>query len=199
MENINFEISEKDIAEYLEKHRLDEDIKYKEAMFVKYMKECRVITKESMRIIVQKYNNIVLDVDGLSYMWNAETLFQPLPEFSDYLKNINNLDISGMCHILIPTMKYYGQDNMGRIARYLDLQDVFGLSVSENSLLDEIVLATDDYSIANQITKIPDENGVCINKIVLSREDSIRQLIEYESIYGKEAVNQISQYVKERV
>ena len=75
MENIKFEITEQDIRQYLKKYENDESIKYKEAMFVKYMRANQEkITKESLVILMQKYKFKDSRVDGIYYIDNHRGL-----------------------------------------------------------------------------------------------------------------------------
>ena len=100
MENIKFEITEQDVKQYLKRHKNDEAIKYKEAMFVKYMREHQEITKESLEILMQKYNWVTDRIDGLYFYDDYDRMRSiPFKTFDSYLDDINNLDISGICHI----------------------------------------------------------------------------------------------------
>ena len=85
MENIKCEITEQDIREYLKKHKNDETIKYREAMFVKYIRERQVITCESLEILMQKYNFEDDRIDGIYHKDNYGILkSESLINFSTY-------------------------------------------------------------------------------------------------------------------
>lgn len=94
MGSIELEITKEDIKEYLSKHQEDKNIKYREAMFVKYMKEQGIFTKEAYEILGGRYPSIV------------DNSTKQIGEFSSYLK-LQNLDVSGICHVLIPTLREY--------------------------------------------------------------------------------------------
>lgn len=108
MQDINFKITKQDIVEYLSKHKNDEVIKNREAMFVKYMKESNTITKESLEILMQKYNLDDRKIDGTYSIYDGRGYSKQveLSTFTDYLIDIENLDISGICHIMIPILSY---------------------------------------------------------------------------------------------
>ena len=108
MENIGFNITEYDIREYLKKHKNDVAIKYKEAMFVKYMREHQEITQESLEILMEKYNWQDSVVNGIYYRdSNGILKSEALSDFNSYLDGITNLDISGICYIMVPVLSYY--------------------------------------------------------------------------------------------
>jgi PP-loop superfamily ATP-utilizing enzyme len=93
MENIGFNITEYDIREYLKKHKNDVAIKYKEAMFVKYMREHQEITQESLEILMEKYNWQDSVVNGIYYRdSNGILKSEALSDFNSYLDGITNLD-----------------------------------------------------------------------------------------------------------
>ena len=96
MESINFKITESDVIDYLKRH---ENIKYKEALFVQYIREQQKVTKESMEILMRKYNDEVVNPTGINNP--SCKLFCEFPSFDSHLNNIKNLDISGICHILM--------------------------------------------------------------------------------------------------
>lgn len=195
MENIKFEITEQDIKEYLMRHITDENIKYREAMFVKYMKE-GLVTTEAMEILMWKYNNKVVKPTGI-YMdvINSPSykMFHEFPNFNKYLSEIKNLDLSGICHILIPTLKYYRQSevNSANLYRNLDIiANTLLVPIVNNS--DVIESTLDDYRICE---KVEIEGNII--KIKMSKEHCNRKLEIYQDYYDETKVKKIIKIVKE--
>lgn len=206
MENIKFEITKQDIKEYLKQHKDDESIKFKEAMFVKYMREQESLTKESLEILMCMYNGEDIKPSGI-YMEcprSTDKMFYELPDFNKYLKQIENLDISGICHILIPTITYYNENKpsipIGVINNYLrELAYKFNICVDDN--LGAIVRNTiinyricDELGVAEDLDFIP-----FIIPFKMDKEQSEKRLQEYVNIYGKEKVKVITKTISERM
>lgn len=200
MENIKCEITEQDIREYLKKHKNDEAIKYREAMFVKYIRERRVITCESLEILMQKYNFEDDRIDGIYHRDNYGILkSESLINFSSYLDGINNLDISGICHILIPTLGYYDTDskNFSLITNEIAKE----LEINGRNFDEALRTAIDNYCVSDLIN-IYREEHFCftLERISLMKKNRCRkELMEYSHIYGEDNVKQIRKIIKERV
>ena len=200
MENIKFEITEEDIREYLKKHENDEAIKYKEAMFVKYMREHQEITCESLEILMQKYNWVTDRIDGIYHRDNYGILkSESLTNFNSYLDGINNLDISGICHILIPTLGYY--DTTGKNFSFMANQVANELEIKGSNFDEALRIAVDNYCVSGLINIYREEHfGFTLERINLMKNDHCRkELMEYSHIYGEDSVKQIRKIIKERV
>ena len=200
MENIKCEITEQDIREYLKKHKNDEAIKYREAMFVKYMREHREITCESLEILMQKYNFEDDRIDGIYHRDNYGILkTESLTNFSSYLDCIENLDVSGICHILIPTLGYYNavDKNFSLVTNYIAKE----LEINGRNFDEALRIAIDNYCISDLINSYREEHfGFTLERISLMKKDRCRkELMEYSHIYGEDNVKQIRKIIKERV
>ena len=200
MENIKFEITEQDIREYLKKHKNDEAIKYREAMFVKYIRERQVITCESLEILMQKYNFEDDRIDGIYHRDNYGILkSESLINFSSYLDGINNLDISGICHILIPTLGYY--DTASKNFSLITNEIAKELEINGRNFDEALRTAIDNYCVSDLINIYDEEHfGFTLERISLMKKNRCRkELMEYSQIYGEDNVKQIRKIIKERV
>ena len=200
MEEIKFEINEQDIREYLKKHRNDEAIKYREAMFVKYIRERQVITCESLEILMQKYNFEDDRIDGIYHKDNYGILkSESLINFSSYLDGINDLDISGICHILIPTLGYY--DTASKNFSLITNEIAKELEINGRNFDEALRTAIDNYCVSDLINIYYEEHfGFTLERISLMKKNRCRkELMEYSHIYGEDNVKQIRKIIKERV
>lgn len=200
MEKIEFEITEPDIREYLKQHKNDEAIKYKEAMFVKYMREHQEITCESLEILMQKYNWVTDRIDGIYHRDNYGILkSESLINFSSYLDGINNLDISGICHILIPTLGYY--DTASKNFSLITNEIAKELEINGRNFDEALRTAIDNYCVSDLINIYREEHfGFTLERISLMKKNRCRkELMEYSHIYGEDNVKQIRKIIKERV
>lgn len=200
MENIKCEITEQDIREYLKKHKNDEAIKYREAMFVKYIRERRIITCESLEILMQKYNFEDDRIDGIYHRDNYGILkSESLINFSSYLDGINNLDISGICHILIPTLGYY--DTASKNFSLITNEIAKELEINGRNFDEALRTAIDNYCVSDLINIYREEHfGFTLERISLMKKNRCRkELMEYSHIYGEDNVKQIRKIIKERV
>lgn len=200
MENIKCEITEQDIREYLKKHKNDEAIKYREAMFVKYIRERQVITCGSLEILMQKYNFEDDRIDGIYHKDNYGILkSESLINFSSYLDGINNLDISGICHILIPTLGYY--DTASKNFSLITNEIAKELEINGRNFDEALRNAIDNYCVSDLINIYDEEHfGFTLERISLMKKNRCRkELMEYSHIYGEDNVKQIRKIIKERV
>lgn len=199
MENVKFEIKPSDIQEYLKQHKEDEFIKYREAMFVKYMKESNIITQESLEILMKKYNWDERMIEGTYSVYDERGYIrQLLPSFHSYLDNISNLDISGICHIMIPMLSYYNIDKSRSFSLYAELGDlVRKMEFEHNESINYIEKDTyENYVIAYSRDIFRFFEGT---HIYFSQEKSRKIIQEYASIYGEEPVKQIRKIIKKRM
>lgn len=187
MQEMNFKITEQDISDYLIRHKNDYEIKNKEAMFVKYMKESNIITQESLEILMKKYN---FDDRGYSKQERLST-------FTDYLLNIKKLDISGICHIMIPVLTYYKPGKYHCVLN--DLNTIINeMDFKHNQDIRDIKNSTmENYAIAYNWDFFYGANS-CYH-LKFSKGKSKRLIESYSQIYGEEPVKQIRKIIKERV
>ena len=180
MENLKLEISEQQIRDYLKKYQNY----YKDCgtLFVKYLKDnTNNPTEEMIEILTE--GKITINNSG------EISSFNPIPTY------IEKLDLSGICHILIPTIKYYGESIITIDQLYWNLENAAEkLSVSINHPLDVVISTIDDYQICEKV-KLEDQ----ILKIKMSRESCRRELFVYQNFYDKDKVKQIRKIVRERV
>lgn len=191
MENLAFKITEEDMIEYLKRHRGDENIKYQEAMFVKYMKESETFGEEALRILFTKYNKDTTDyTDIYTYTKQGGLIKSSLKTFDDYLSKIHNLDISGICHIMIPAIRYYGEKT--RIQK-IKLRSVLEtLKVETRYDEQDILLDTfENYRISNQLKYT--ENGY---EITMNDGRASRELEKLKLVYGTLPIKKIEKVIK---
>ncbi len=195
------EITEQDFQNYLQKQKKESNLQNKEAMFVKYLRETNTITKEKLEILLQKYN---LESEKIT----LEFPKQKFLDFPTYLSQIKNLDISGICHILLPTLGYYGYANWQyqRLSiesfQLQSLPELFQMITTRKQLIESLGSAITDYVIAGKLltdsyNPMKWENWHI--QILAPRESCRKELVEYQNIYGEEPVEKIKAYIKEKV
>lgn len=182
MKNIKFEITEQDIRKYIEKYK--NYYRYCEPLFIKYLKDNRFnLTEEMFEIITE---------GKLLFYNNGE-----LSSFNSFPNTVQNLDLSGICHILIPTIRYYDRNissvSIGRI--YDDLDKVSEtLNVPMNNSWETLESTIDDYIICDKIQK----NDEMIT-FKLGREHSRKELITYSHFYNESKVMKIRKLIREGI
>ena len=200
MENIGFNITEYDIREYLKKHKNDVAIKYKEAMFVKYMREHQEITQESLEILMEKYNWQDSVVNGIYYRdSNGILKSEALSDFNSYLDGITNLDISGICYIMVPVLSYYSDYKYHIYNWYKELSNVsrkLEFDINYEQMQSAIRNMKDDYLIAFDDRHIYQDNDVYFR---FSKNESKNMIESYSHIHGEDNVKQIRKIIRERV
>lgn len=191
MENIRFEITEEDIKKYLKEHK--DDYKYREALFIKYLKENKnSLIKETIQILFER-NGIELVEKQIDI-----NTFNNLPSFNNKSlcsNNIRNLDLSGICHILIPAIRYYDWDRpgvpVGRI--YSDLDMVArNLNVHIGRPWEVLESTLDNYQICE---KVEVKDGIVNFK--MGREHSRRELVFYQDYYDEDKVKRIRKIIRD--
>lgn len=191
MKNISFNITEQDIQNYLKKH--EQYYKGAEALFVKYIIDHYHrydLTEEMIEMITKK--DLPSDFDsGLSYF------FPDCPE-------VQNLDISGICHILIPTIRYYDWDRSSSIhvdRLYADLDTVareLSVPILNQVEVSHAVEGTlSDYRISGKV-EITGNNLEYVD-FKMSRKDCCSELVVYDRFYGEENVNKIIKLINKSV
>lgn len=183
-----YEITEEDIKEYFKSHKTDSNIKHREVMFIKYMRENEDISKENLQILLSKYNLEDPTVNNIGFSKMLETY---LPSFPTYLSSIKKLDLSGICHIMIPATRFYGNVTKFKIIRTEKLLDELKIPYIGNEIYDTYLDAIHNYLISNQLAKVDD--GYQINMTIPKAK---RVLDEFEIIYGTLGVKKIGRIVK---
>lgn len=190
MKPLEFQITEQDIKNYLKKYK--KYYKGAEALFVKYIFDHQFeLTEEMIEMMAKK--DLPSDFDsGLS------CFYPDCPE-------VQNLDLSGICHILIPTIRYYDWDrpSIQRDRLYADLDMVareLSIPISGHVEASHAVGgALADYIISEKLEiKITGDNLEFID-FKMSREDSLGELVVYDRFYGEEKVKKIGELIKKTV
>lgn len=191
MESIKLEITKEDIIEYLKRHRGDENIKYQEAMFVKYMKETEIFGEEALRILFTKYNKDTNDyTDIYTYTKQSGLIKTKLKTFDNYLSTIQNLDISGVCHIMIPAIRYYGEKTSIQTIKLRPVLET--LKVESRDDEQEILQDTfENYRISNQLKYTGNGYEITMNDGRASRE-----LEKLKLVYGTMPIKKIEKVIK---
>ena len=203
MQDINFKITDEDLQKYLEKHK--DEYEYKEAMLVKYLRENKEkITKEALEILLYKYDNDEISTTGV-YDYNSNPVIErSLPNFNKYLSSINNIDISGICHILIPTLGCFDKYHLNYeflSTKKFELNDLSKVLIASSPYVDFMTLksAAEDYCITSKICANICDNHTMFIKFNISKEECAKELDTYKEIYGENNVKIISKHVEERM
>lgn len=183
MENIKLEVTEQNIQKYLNKYK--EYYKYREALFVKYLRENKNnVTEEMIEILTN--GKIRIENNG------ELPIFDPMPS------DITNLDLSGICHILIPATRYYDWDRP--VMYKYSLNGILGIVAKEfdvpyKGYFDVINDTIDNYSACRKLVLEEDE----YIRFKMSRETARHELIAYADFYGVDQIKKIRKIVRERV
>lgn len=189
MKKIKFELTEEDIRAYLKQHH--DYYKNCEAMFIKYLKDNKHnLTKEMLQILFEKENGIYVSKRNICI---GET--HNLLQFEAKPSVVEKIDLSGICHILIPTIKYYGQSEIHLNHLYTKLDIVSQkLTVPMTNPSEVLESTIDDYLVCDRI-EIDDKDI----RIKMGREHCKNELSSYEDFYGEDKVKRIKKLVKERM
>ena len=193
MESVKYLITEDDIKKYLESHSKDDLIKFREALFVKYMKHQDIFSEEKIEILISKSSNST-DLLMINDCCRLSTLKHAFYSFRDFVKN-QEVDTSAYMHIIIPTLGLYKKElenisiTNGHIEKYLptDLSDY-----DCGKLTDTI----ENYTIAGKIIDKKEEITL-VSNIKMSKTECNHELDAYKEIYGSEVVEKIKRLVKE--
>ncbi len=206
MKNIEFKITEHDMIKYLQCHQKEALFQYREALFIQYMKEINGITSEQLEIIMAKYNFDGRKIRGTYYLKKnpilssrgcdlvEEPFCQHLSTFSNYLKYYR-LDSAGICHLLIPIMKYYGNSKFHFNRLYTNLSIVSDtLVIPMMNPMSVIKSTLEDYRICR---KLEIHNQMIYVK--MGREQCRREILAYQEIYDDDRIHKIKKIIKGRV
>ncbi len=113
MDKIVLEITEQDIKKYIGSHSDDKNLEYRKELLIKYLKESETLTRESYEILMGKIFPDQLEESQIPTI---------LPSFEDYTSSIRNLDMSGICHILIPSLGCLEKVKQGKLFEWKPLE-----------------------------------------------------------------------------
>ena len=182
MKNLRFEITEQQIINYINKYK--EYYNNCEAMFIKYLKDnSGILTEEMLEILTNEKINIENKGELLSF----DT--KPI--------DIKKMDLSGICHIMIPCIRYYGQTEFNHSEYRSKLNSISEqLGCNSQKLNSDVLLDTiDNYTIVGQLMKY--RPPIYFSSFTISREKAKNIIDEYIYVYGEEPVEKIKMLVKE--
>lgn len=194
MKNIVLEITEQDIKNYLESHRQDQKFECKRELFIKYLKESNALTKESYEILARKANSTS----------QVESPIPLLPSFEDYCSSIRNLDMSGICHILIPSLGCQEKIKQGKLFEWKPLEistrkldiTVKECKCSRTNIKDFTRILEDtleNYQIAGDISIKDQSNSSFFVSFPKDAEVYRGILAACGKVYGEHAVQKVRQ------
>ncbi len=192
MEKKQLQVTTEEIQKYLEKNDENKAIMDKEALFVRYLKEMNVLTKEKSEIIEEQNQNA-----------KEISLYDAMDYFSNYMENLKhkNIDRKGIYHLMIPATALYGKEfyfrhsTMIQQANQLTVQFPSVDSDRNGEILRDVV---DDYMTVGQLV-MPKLVFVGFSEFRLGKQKAEHILEQYEPIYGKTTVEEIKQYVKRKI
>ena len=209
MENIKVYIKQNDINNYLLKHKDDETLKYKEALFLNYLEESEYDTEE-------KREMLGINLDSTTY------------NFQDYINNLkkkHSPTVKDISLILVPSLGlnslYAGDINIGvnyiyNYARLLDdnaniekvikesiyrLRNISKEYYSRYEGVDypirEIGVLNDTLGKYAKLRHIGIINYNGSDFSLIGKDRCEKELESYASIYGFDTVEIIKEYTKE--
>lgn len=201
-ETVKLGINLNDIAEHIKSHREDKNIKYLEVLFMQYMKENYFQAKETLPMLIYKYNLLILPMDQLkSTMDSIHSSLTKEKSFEDYLSSVQNLDVSGICDILFPTLKLHGvEGSFYQGYEQVVKQVIEELKISDSDdiapILDNAIL---NYVLVNQLEEIAfleKDISSIFYKIKVGKNHCYGMLHAYEDIYGKDKVDEVRKVIQ---
>lgn len=195
MKNIEFIITKEDIKNYLNGHNSDKEIQDNEAMFIKYMKEKNILTKESIEILMEKYNNDTIPFSDCGLYSCLSNNLKILPNFSSYLK-VQKLDVSGIYHILVPALGYYKITDKVFLSfnEVKQLPSMFNVPQVSN-FKDTLMETLDDYQLIGKVNIFEYDHELLVD-VLMDRDGCQNELYQYELIYGMDSVSKIKSLVQ---
>ena len=149
---------------------------------------------------MEKYNWQDSVVNGIYYRdSNGILKSEALSDFNSYLDGITNLDISGICHIMVPILSYYSSYKYHVYMWYKELSNVcrkLEFDTNYERKQSAIKNMKDNYLIAFDDRHIYQESEIYFR---FSKDESRKMIESYSHIYGEEPVKQIRKIVRERV
>ncbi len=209
---INFELNNNDIKKSLKNKEFCEkyNIKYKEALFIRYLNESKDITVEQIEMLTNKYK--ISNRVSISNLSINNEMFKDDKEsyglFNNYLKNIK-FDKYGLFEVILAAKaNYYEKERfltydtymVDALYRILFLNDK-DISLDNfrnlrylNSLEKEYCEVLKNHELANLI-QCGDDDYYYTS---IGKKRAEKELEEYSKIYGKDKVNKIKEYVIEQ-
>lgn len=210
MENLRIFINSNDIKKYLLSHKDDKNLKYKEALFLKYLDDTNMYTKE-------KFEMGGIDTN------NKELL--TFEKYIELIKKSNNIETSDISLMLVPALGlnglYTGDIDIGvkYIYNYARLLD-------ENANMEKVIkeaiyrlrnYSKEYYNSMNKIDYPIKEIGIFNDTLgryaklrnigvinyngrdfsLIGKDRCEKELASYSEIYGSDAVEIIKDYTKE--
>ena len=209
MKNLNIYIKEKDIKSYLLKHKNDKKIKYKEALFLKYLDDTEFDTEEKKEMA-----NISIDSNAIDFN-----------TYINCLKDKHSPTVEDICLILVPALGlnslYAGDINIS-----IDYINNYARLLDDNANMEKVVKESlyrlrnisKEYSLRHKGVDYPiREIGVLndtLGRYAKLRHNGIieyngsdfsfigkdrceKELESYSNIYGYDTVEIIKEYTKE--
>ena len=143
---------------------------------------------------MRKYNHLIADKGDISfnkYYSDKSILFERKPTVH------NDVDLSAICHILLPTLKYYGKSQIHINHLYVDLNVIAEKLLVPMEQPMEIINSTlDDYRICG---KVETSNNDMIINIKMGREHCRHEILTYQDYYKGYQVDKIKKIVRERM
>lgn len=175
------------------------NIKYKEAIFIRYLNEQKEITLEQFDILTSKYtfpkstsiNNITINYETFKGNENNYTLF------SNYFKNLK-FDEYAMFEIILAAKALYLDKSNYLLYDTSMIIKLYTKYFKQNKNLKKLrvyyLKTLANHEIAGLIRQDLVTGDDYTN---ISKERAKNELIEYSKIYGIDQVNTIKKYVKE--
>ena len=207
---INFDFNEGDIRIALKEKQFSEkyNIRYHEALFVRYLSEAQDITIEQLDILNEKNRKGSQLIDNLLIhkdMFNSQSYIL----FSDYLKNAK-FDDKAMFEVAIASQMYYHKkeniqyDSSMYYAIYDEILRHDGIKLTMNTLDNARSKFENDYReiiknyhLANLVNGNIKYLMINCHSNVSKKEAGII-LEEYSNIYEKEKVDIVKEYTKKK-
>ncbi len=200
--NMPEQIHNQDIMIYLRSHQ--KQLKFYEAFFIEHIKKYHYCTKETMIMLIHKYNAMIWEMDDLKSMMNyLNCMVKDIPMFIDTMQSVHKLDFIGINYLLLPILCYYGVEEL-QVIDYYDytVQVADALSISPFNQFDlyrdsfnQAKDILDNYQIAGYISILENMKWIKLN-LKLDRKKSNDMLLTYEKIYQKEKVEKVKEIVK---
>ena len=191
----NFELNNSDIRKFVKNKEFsyEYNIKYREALFVRYLNENKNITLEQVNMFINKY-------DTKDHNFNMLTLAN-LDTFSNYIKNIK-FDKNSVFEVLIPAIAYYRGNHYHLAYGLTEVEKLhLDLCVLEMKLHEKSMNIKDDKQkyfdcYFNVLENYETVDLIWNNTIEMNKEIARRTLKEYANIYGEEPVELIKEHVR---
>ena len=193
-----FNISLNEVVEYIYEHSDNPNIKYREALFVKYIRDNFKYSKEAFNMVINRYNILTYPLANLEIeLQHLHDAMTRQMSFKNYISSINKLDISGICYMMFPIMKLYKIDG-SYFEGYEKLLEIlvadFNIS-NTDQLKQELIDTMQNYQLLRQVKReelLPNY----FFTIKLDKNRCLKMIDAYQQIYGQETVTKIKTNIK---